>query len=239
MRPGWREGAPQRVRPGSPRRLGGKWSRWRVGEEVPRSTCFWRRRVGPGEEAALAGWRGGAPQRALPGSLSRPGIRGRAGGLARRCPAARDFGVAEPARKRSRAGGLARRCPAARASGVAESARKKFRKRSRWRDGEKLSCSACFRYGPGVETSEEGVLAGWREGAPQHAQASKNFNDTATWYAPPFSPCILSMCANRPVSRNDFITACEPSSLTSVDTLAFYGHRPRASLDSKPPRARK
>ena len=143
-----------------------KRSCWRDGEKVPRSTCFRGRRVGPGEEAALAGWRGGAPQRALPGSLSRPGIRGRAGGMARRCPAARDFGVAEPARKRSRAGGLARRCPAARASGVAESARKKFRKRSRWRDGEKLSCSACFRYGPGVETSEEGVLAGWREAAP-------------------------------------------------------------------------
>ena len=82
---------------------------------------------------------------------------------------------------------MARRCPAARASGVAESARKKFLKRSCWRDGEKVSCSARFRYRPGVETSEEGVLAGWREAAPQHAQASKNFNDTTTWYAPPFS----------------------------------------------------
>ena len=66
---GWRGGAPQCVLPGSPCRPGGKWSCWRVGEEVPRSTCFRGRRVGPEEipeEVALAGWREVVLQRVLP-----------------------------------------------------------------------------------------------------------------------------------------------------------------------------
>ena len=127
----------------------------------------------------LAGWRECAPQHVLPVSPSRPG---------------RNSG-------RGRAGGMARSCPAARASGMVPGL--KPRRRAYWRGGEKVPRSTPMR--PRTSTT------------PLHGM-------------PLLFTLHLSMCANRPVSRNDFITACEPSSLTSVDTLAFL----RSSASRQP-----
>jgi len=210
-----------------------------MAKKMPRSMYFRRRRVGPGgngragglarrcpaarasgvaesargKRVVLAGWREGAPQHVISGSPSRPGkevvLAGWRGGAPQHVL---PVSPSRPGRNsgRGRAGGMARSCPAARASGMVPGL--KPRRRAYWRGGEKLPRSTPMR--PRTSTT------------PLHGM-------------PLLFTLHLSMCANRPVSRNDFITACEPSSLTSVDTLAFYCHRPRASLESQPPRARK
>ena len=161
----------------------------------------------------LAGWREGAPQHVIFGVAEPARKRSRAGRWGGGAPQhVLPVSPSRPGRNsgRGRAGGMARSCPAARASGMVPGL--KPRRRAYWRGGEKVPRSTPRR--PRTSTT------------PLHGM-------------PLLFTLHLSMCANRPVSRNDFITACEPSSLTSVDTLAFYGHRPRASLDSQPPRARK